>query len=132
MSDKKNNQESMENKPENEPSLITRHSALVTASDELSLVTDHSSLVTVFEVTDVIDLHTFAPRDIPAVVETYLEEARAKGFPTVRLIHGRGKGVQRARVQSVLRRTPFVASFQDAPMEAGGWGATIVWFAPEK
>ena len=80
------------------------------------------------EVTDVIDLHTFAPRDIPVVVEAYLEEARAKGFETVRIIHGRGKGVQRARVQSVLRRTPFVASFQDAPMGAGGWGATIVWF----
>lgn len=82
------------------------------------------------EVTDVIDLHTFAPRDIPAVVEAYLEEARAKGFETVRIIHGRGKGVQRARVQSALRRTPFVASFQDAPMGAGGWGATIVWFTP--
>ena len=84
------------------------------------------------EVSDVIDLHTFAPRDIPAVVEAYLEEARAKGFETVRIIHGRGKGVQRARVQSALRRTPFVASFQDAPMGAGGWGATIVWFTPQK
>ena len=114
MSDKRNNQESSENKPGN----------------EALLVTDHSSLVTVLEVTDVIDLHTFAPRDIPAVVETYLEEARAKGFQTVRIIHGRGKGVQRTRVQAALRRTPFVASFQDAPMEAGGWGATIVWFTP--
>ena len=94
------------------------------------LVTVPSSLVTVLEISDVLDLHTFAPRDIPAVVETYLEEARAKGLTTVRLIHGRGKGVQRARVQSVLRRTPFVASFQDAPMGAGGWGATIVWFTP--
>ncbi|MGH9783103.1 MAG: Smr/MutS family protein [Terriglobia bacterium] len=94
---------------------------------ELPLVTGHLSLVTVLEITDVIDLHTFSPREIPAVVETYLEEARAKGFETVRIIHGRGKGVQRARVQSVLSRTPFVASFQDAPMGAGGWGATIVW-----
>lgn len=99
---------------------------------EPSLVTDDSSLVTVLEISDVIDLHTFAPRDIPAVVETYLEEARAKGFETVRIIHGRGKGVQRARVQSVLSRTPFVASFQDAPMGAGGWGATLVWFAPKE
>ena len=80
------------------------------------------------EVTDVLDLHTFAPRDIPAVVEAYLEEARAKGFKTVRIIHGKGKGVQRARVQAALSRTPFVESFQDAPMGAGGWGATIVWF----
>ena len=96
------------------------------------LVTGHSSLVTVLEVTDVLDLHTFLPKDIPAVVETYLEEARAKGIQTVRIIHGRGKGVQRARVHSVLRRTPFVESFQDAPLEAGGWGATVVWFTPQE
>jgi len=83
------------------------------------------------EVTDVLDLHTFAPRDIPVVVEAYLEEARAKGFETVRIIHGKGKGVQRARVQAMLSRTPFVASFQDGPMGAGGWGATIVWFTPK-
>ena len=83
------------------------------------------------ETSDVLDLHTFLPKDIPAVVETYLAEARAKGFSTVRIIHGRGKGVQRARVHSVLRGTPFVESFQDAPMEGGGWGATIVWFATE-
>jgi dsDNA-specific endonuclease/ATPase MutS2 len=82
----------------------------------------------VLEVTDVLDLHTFAPRDVPVLVEAYLEEARAKGFQTVRIIHGKGKGVQRAVVQSVLQRTPFVASFQDAPMGAGSWGATIVWF----
>jgi dsDNA-specific endonuclease/ATPase MutS2 len=82
----------------------------------------------VLEVTDVLDLHTFAPRDILVVVEAYLEEARAKGFETVRIIHGKGKGVQRAVVQSLLRRTPFVESFQDAPMGGGSWGATIVWF----
>lgn len=104
------------NDPEKEPLLGTRH----------------SSLVTVVEVTDVLDLHTFLPKDIPGVVETYLAEARAKGFSTVRLIHGRGKGVQRARVRSVLSRTPFVESFQDAPLEAGGWGATVVWFVPKE
>lgn len=84
------------------------------------------------EVTDVLDLHTFAPRDIPVVVEAYLEEALAKGFETVRIIHGKGKGVQRARVQGILRRTPFVESFQDGPMGGGSWGATIVWFQPEE
>ena len=83
------------------------------------------------DVTDVLDLHTFAPRDILAVVEAYLEEARAKGFETVRIIHGKGKGVQRARVQAALSRAPFVESFQDAPMGAGSWGATIVWFRPK-
>lgn len=95
---------------------------------EASPITGHSSLVTVLEVTDVLDLHTFLPKDIPGVVETYVAEAWAKGFSTVRIIHGRGKGVQRARVHSVLSRTPFVESFQDAPLEAGGWGATVVWF----
>ena len=84
------------------------------------------------EVTDVLDLHTFAPRDVPVVVEAYLEEARAKGFRTVRIIHGKGKGVQRAIVQSALRRTPFVKLFEDAPMGAGSWGATIVWFTKKQ
>ena len=79
-------------------------------------------------ITDVLDLHKFHPRDIPAVVETYLDEARRKGFSAVRIIHGKGIGVQRERVHSVLRRTPFIARFQEAPGEAGGWGATLVWF----
>ncbi|HWP85447.1 MAG TPA: Smr/MutS family protein, partial [Terriglobia bacterium] len=63
------------------------------------------------EIGDILDLHTFAPKEIPAVVAAYLEEARRKGFPTVRLIHGKGIGVQRERVHAVLRRTPFVATF---------------------
>jgi dsDNA-specific endonuclease/ATPase MutS2 len=84
------------------------------------------------EVTDVLDLHTFAPRDILPVVEVYLEEAWTKGFETVRIIHGKGAGIQRAGVQALLSRTPFVESFQDAPIGAGGWGATIVWFGPRE
>ena len=80
------------------------------------------------EITDILDLHTFHPKEIPAVVEAYLEEARSKGFTTVRLIHGKGIGVQRERVHAILRRTPFVEQFQTAPGEAGSWGATIVWF----
>ncbi len=81
------------------------------------------------EVTDVLDLHSFSPREVKAVVETYLEEARARGLATVRIIHGKGAGVQRNQVRSVLSRTPFVVAFEDAPMEAGSWGATVVWFA---
>lgn len=81
------------------------------------------------EVTDVLDLHPFAPRDVKAVVEAYLEEARAKAFSTVRIIHGKGAGVQRSMVRSLLARTPFVTSFEDAPMGAGSWGATVVWFS---
>jgi len=86
----------------------------------------------VLEIEDVLDLHTFAPRDVPAVVAAYLAEARAKGFSTVRIIHGKGIGAQRAQVRSLLRQTPFVASFADAPLEAGSWGATVVWFTQEK
>jgi dsDNA-specific endonuclease/ATPase MutS2 len=77
------------------------------------------------EITDVLDLHTVAPRDVREAVEAYLEEARARGFRFVRIIHGRGIGVQRDAVRTVLARTPFVQTFSDAPAEAGGWGATI-------
>jgi DNA-nicking Smr family endonuclease len=75
---------------------------------------------------DALDLHTFAPRDVASVVEEYLTEAAARGFREVRLIHGRGIGVQRAIVRSVLSRHPLVESFVDAPAERGGWGATVV------
>lgn len=78
------------------------------------------------EVTDVLDLHSVPPRDVTGVVEAYLEEAQALGFTCVRIIHGRGIGIQRETVRKVLGRTRFVAGFADAPMEAGGWGATVV------
>jgi dsDNA-specific endonuclease/ATPase MutS2 len=80
------------------------------------------------EITDVFDLHTIPPRDVKAVVEEYLRLARAKGLPVVRIIHGKGIGVQRETVRSILARTPFVAAWTDAPPEAGGLGATIVTF----
>ena len=79
------------------------------------------------EVTDVLDLHTFRPSEIREAVETYLEEARQRGFVLVRIIHGKGIGVQRERVRAVLGRTPFVERFEDAPLDAGSWGATIAW-----
>jgi dsDNA-specific endonuclease/ATPase MutS2 len=77
-------------------------------------------------ITDVFDLHAFAPRDVKAAVEAYLEAAHEAGFQYVRIIHGRGIGVQRETVRKVLARTPWVVEFRDAPAEAGGWGATIV------
>jgi len=77
-------------------------------------------------ITDVFDLHTVPPRDVAPIVEEYLEEARRLGFKALRIIHGRGIGVQREVVRSILARTSFVESFSDAPLEAGGWGATIV------
>ena len=77
-------------------------------------------------ITDVFDLHTIAPRDVKAAVEAYLEEAHRLGFTALRIIHGRGIGVQREMVRTVLARTEFVAAFEDAPGDAGGWGATLV------
>jgi dsDNA-specific endonuclease/ATPase MutS2 len=75
---------------------------------------------------DVLDLHSFKPKDIPSVVEEYLEECRRSGLLQVRLIHGKGAGVQRATIRSLLVKNSNVLSFEDAPAEAGGWGATIV------
>jgi dsDNA-specific endonuclease/ATPase MutS2 len=77
-------------------------------------------------ITDVFDLHSVPPRDVKPVVEEYLSEARRLGFKALRIIHGRGIGVEREIVRAVLARTDFVADFRDAPAEAGGWGATIV------
>jgi dsDNA-specific endonuclease/ATPase MutS2 len=76
-------------------------------------------------ITDVFDLHTVPPRDVEAVVEEYLLEANRLGLKAIRIVHGRGIGVQREIVRAVLARTPFVAGFRDAPAEAGGWGATV-------
>jgi DNA-nicking Smr family endonuclease len=75
---------------------------------------------------DSIDLHPFQPKDIPSVVEEYLRQCLEAGILEVRLIHGKGKGVQRNIVRSVLEKHPAVASFHDATVEAGSWGATVV------
>jgi dsDNA-specific endonuclease/ATPase MutS2 len=77
-------------------------------------------------ITDVFDLHSIPPRDVQAVVEEYLFEANRLGLKALRIIHGRGIGVQREMVRAILARTEFVADFRDAPAEAGGWGATLV------
>lgn len=77
-------------------------------------------------VTDVFDLHTIPARDVKPVVEEYLAEAHRLGLRALRIVHGRGIGVQREMVRSILARTAFVESFGDAPAEAGGWGATVI------
>jgi DNA-nicking Smr family endonuclease len=77
-------------------------------------------------ITDIFDLHSVPPRDVKAVVEEYLIEAHRLGFRALRIIHGRGIGVQRELVRNILSRTQFVAEYRDAPGEAGGWGATLV------
>jgi DNA-nicking Smr family endonuclease len=75
---------------------------------------------------DHLDLHPFQPREIADVVEEYLEQCRQAGFREVRLIHGKGKGVQRNIIRALLEKNPQVESFHDAPLEAGSWGATVV------
>lgn len=75
---------------------------------------------------DVLDLHGFRPAEIPDVVRTYLDEAWARGYRSLRIIHGRGIGVQREAVRRILAADPRVRSFGDAPGEHGGWGATLV------
>ena len=77
-------------------------------------------------ITDVIDLHTIPPRDVSRVVEEYLRQTHEAGLPLVRIIHGKGIGVQRSIVHTILERTSFVIDWTDAPPEAGGLGATIV------
>ncbi|MCS7182252.1 MAG: Smr/MutS family protein [Thermoanaerobaculum sp.] len=81
---------------------------------------------------DSFDLHAFHPKDLEAAVEAYLEAARERGFRQVRLIHGKGKGVARARVAALLARLPYVLRAYEAPPQGGGWGATVVELIPER
>jgi dsDNA-specific endonuclease/ATPase MutS2 len=92
-------------------------------------ITDFDEPITI-EITDVFDLHTIAPREVKAVVEEYLYQAHERRFPVVRIIHGKGIGVQRAMVRAILERTSFVFDWTDAPPDAGGLGATIVRLKP--
>ncbi len=76
-------------------------------------------------ITDTFDLHPFRPDEIKDVAREYLLEAHARGFTQVRLIHGRGIGVQRERIRSLLSELDFVIEFQDADGSGGGWGSTV-------
>ena len=78
----------------------------------------------------VLDLHTFHPKELPDLLTDYLEACRKEGIVHVRIIHGKGKGVQRARVHSLLKKNPLVKHFATATEDAGGWGATLVDLRP--
>ena len=78
------------------------------------------------DVEDVLNLHTFKPEEVPDLLKDYIFECIKAGIFSMRIIHGKGKGVQKKRVQKLLKNNPKVKSFQDAPPEAGGWGATLV------
>jgi dsDNA-specific endonuclease/ATPase MutS2 len=77
------------------------------------------------DITDTLDLHTFSPAELEPLLEDYMEECLKLGITEIRIIHGKGKGIQRRRVQSVLSRSPLVQSYHDADPGGGGWGATI-------
>lgn len=80
------------------------------------------------EITDTLDLHAFRPQEVKSLVENYLLEAWKKGFQVVRIIHGKGIGVQRETVRKILEETDFVKSFKNAPEFSGNQGATIAEF----
>src|SRR5512145_1728595 len=88
---------------------------------ELPLASDEDPFdePVVMEIRDVIDLRAIPPKQVKDVVEEYLIEARARRFPYVRIIHGKGIGAQRAMVRKILDRTPFVIRYYDAPPDAG-------------
>lgn len=79
----------------------------------------------VIPITGELDLHAFAPRDISALVADYVEACREAGVRELRLVHGRGIGVQRALVRRVLASLPGIVDVRDAPPGSGGWGATL-------
>jgi dsDNA-specific endonuclease/ATPase MutS2 len=76
---------------------------------------------------DVLDLHTFSPKETPDLIDHYIQQAYQAGFKQIRIIHGKGKGVQRTIVHSLLAKNPYVQEIETAPPEFGGWGATIVF-----
>jgi DNA-nicking Smr family endonuclease len=93
--------------------------------DDPSLDSPFDEPVTI-PIDGVLDLHSVAPKDARAVVGEYLQECYRQNIGEIRVIHGKGIGLQREMVRSVLTGLDFVQSFADAPMEAGGWGATVI------
>ncbi|CAD7837554.1 MAG: hypothetical protein [Olavius algarvensis Delta 4 endosymbiont] len=75
---------------------------------------------------DVLDLHLFRPAEVPDLLDNYFQECIRANIFTVRVIHGKGKGILKKGVLALLEKHPLVKSFAPAPPEAGGWGATLV------
>jgi len=78
----------------------------------------------------VLDLHAFRPAEVPSLLAEWIEACRARGILRVRVIHGKGTGALRRRVESLLSRSPAVESFGPADESAGGWGATLAVLRP--
>jgi len=83
-----------------------------------------------YPVDGILDLHTFRPNEVKALIPDYLSSCRERGIFQIRIIHGKGSGTLRRTVQAILQRIPEVSSFQQAGEDAGGWGATIVTLRP--
>jgi len=79
----------------------------------------------IIDIEDVIDLHTFRPEDVSDLLDDYIRACIEKKYLSVRIIHGKGQGFLKKRVEKLLKHHPLVVSFTTAPPEAGGWGATI-------
>jgi DNA-nicking Smr family endonuclease len=73
-----------------------------------------------------LDLHAFHPSDLAPLLQDYIDACRERGILTLRIIHGKGRGVLRERVHGLLAKNPLVKTFALAPPQAGGWGATLV------
>ena len=80
----------------------------------------------IMPIEDILDLHTFKPREIPDLLVDYFAACVEADIYSVRIIHGKGQGMLKKRVQGLLKKNQMVESFKDAPQEAGGWGATLV------
>jgi DNA-nicking Smr family endonuclease len=85
----------------------------------------------VMPIEDVLDLHTFNPKEVPELLEDYLSACISENIFSVRIIHGKGTGILKSRVHSLLKKNPTVKSFKEAGLEGGGWGATLVELKPE-
>ena len=75
---------------------------------------------------DILDLHTFKPKEVSDLLVDYFSACVDAGIFSVRIVHGKGRGILKKRVQGLLKKNPRVESFRNAPLQAGGWGATLV------
>jgi DNA-nicking Smr family endonuclease len=99
---------------------------------DMDKATELSDVPVELPIDGVLDLHTFAPKDVKELVNDYLEECAARHLLEVRVIHGKGTGTLRRMVHSVLEKSPLVVAFRLADEHEGGWGATLVQLRPPR
>ena len=99
------------------------------AAEQGGVLNDETTPVQV-PIDGTLDLHTFRPQDVGALVPDYLCACRERGILAVRIVHGKGTGTLRRTVHAILERLPYVASYRLGGTGAGGWGATLAWLAP--